>query len=200
MKPPKPSPAIWIIYFSAVILSIFIHETGHCIVAWVNGFGAIPTPAKEYPIDTIPDNIQKYVSLGGIAGTLFAFVIGVALFCRNPNKTNTALLAAGTASPVVYSILFLLKGRGHDATEFQEAQLAIGASYSGHLLDWTFLLVSIAAMGIWIIVKKPTLKSIPKIVIAAIVTFIFIVALQKINNSVFDPLFEPKANQQATQK
>lgn len=193
MKFSKSSAKIWAIYFFAVLMSIFIHEIGHCLVAWIYGFRAIPTPAKEYPIDNIPIELQKYVALGGIAGTLFVFVIGTTLYLRSPNKLNSALFAASISSPAMYNILFLLKGRGHDATEFQDAQLAIGAAYSGHLLDWIFMVLSIVAIAIWIGLKRPSLNAIPKIAVAAIITFIFIAALQKINNSVFDPLFEPKS-------
>ena len=192
MKSPHSLIKIWTIYLAAIVLSVFIHELGHCLVAWLHGLKAIPTFAKEYPIDPIPTALEKYVALGGILGTLSVTILGVALYLCRATTLNSALFAATLSSPAMYSILFALKGRGHDATEFQEAQAAIGASYSGHFLDWLFLLITLAGLTVWVFVNKPSVKALPRLVLGAIVTFIFIVALQKVNNAVFDPLFDEK--------
>ena len=91
----------------------------------------------------------------------------------------------------MYSLLFLLKGRGHDATEFQDAQSAVGVSYSGHFLDWLFVSITLLSLTLWILVSKPSLKTVLRTFVGAIVTFVFIVILQKMNNVIFDPLFAP---------
>lgn len=195
MKNPQSLIKIWAIYLVAVVLSVFIHEIGHCLVAWLNGLQAIPTFAKEYPIDPIPTALERYVALGGILGTLSVTVLGIALYLCRATTLNSALFAASLSSPAMYSILFALKGRGHDATEFQDAQSAIGASYSGHFLDWLFLLITLAGLAIWVTINKPTTKAVFRLVLGAVVTFVFIVALQKVNNAVFDPLFDEKSSE-----
>ena len=53
-------------------------------------------------------------------------------------KYNSAVLADAIAMPGMYTLRFILTDRRHDATEFQEAQSALGLSYSGHSLDWIF--------------------------------------------------------------
>ena len=53
-----------------ILISVFIHEIGHCIPAWINGFQAIPTLAKEYISNAIPMKFKEYVSLGGIMGSI----------------------------------------------------------------------------------------------------------------------------------
>lgn len=38
----------------AIVASVFIHEIGHCCIAWINGCPAVPTPAKEYFLTPLP--------------------------------------------------------------------------------------------------------------------------------------------------
>lgn len=177
------------------MLSVFIHEVGHCLVVWLHGLRAVPTFVKQYPIDPVPEALEKYVALGGIAGTLFGAAAGITLYVCRPTILNSVLLAAGISSPAMYSALFALKGRGHDATEFQDAQSAIGLSYSGHFLDWLFLWITLLSVVLWTVVSKPSIKALPKFLLGAIVTFFFIAALQKVNNLIFDPLFDPEVSE-----
>lgn len=179
----------WVIYFVTIILSVYAHELGHCGYAWLHGYKAIPTPAKSYIIDDIPQNLLQYFSLAGIIGSLF-FVFAVFLFYNIKNHTfNSAILAAAIVAPGMYTIRFILKGRGHDATEFQDAQSALGLNYGGHSLDWFFLLLFLTGVIMWITKSKPTFKILGKLFIGAILTFIFFILLQDVNNIVFDPLF-----------
>jgi hypothetical protein len=99
-------------------------------------------------------------------------------------------LAGAIANPGVYSILFVLKGRGHDGTEFQEAQAAMGFSYSGHSVDYLFLFLFIAGLMILWYKLKLTCKIAGRFLIGVILTFSFLVALQITNNRIFDPVFQ----------
>jgi hypothetical protein len=90
------------------------------------------------------------------------------------------------------NLRFILKGRGHDTTEFQEAQSALGLSYSGHSLDWIFLILFVFGVVVWIIISKPHYKIIGRLSVGIVLTFIFIVGLQVINNAIFDPILQPK--------
>lgn len=183
---------IWIIYFIIILFSTSIHELGHCIPAWINGYRAIPTPAKEYIFTTIPFGLQQYISLGGIIGTSMVAVIILIIYSAKPHNFNSALLAGAIASPGFYTLRFILAGRGHDATEFQEAQSALGLTYSGHSLDWFFLIVFSIGVLVWVIRSKPKYKAIGRIIVGFILTLIFIIGLQSINNAIFDPIFQVK--------
>jgi len=181
---------VWSIYFITIIVAVYTHELGHCIPAWMNGFKAIPTPAKEYIMDDIPENLQQYVSLGGIIGTvLFSLLIMVLYLVRTFSYSST-LLAGSIAVPGIYTMRFFLAGRGHDATEFQEAQTALGLSYNGHSLDWLFLILFVFGIVIWIIKSNPSIKILGRLFLGAVLTFIFLLGLQKINNAIFDPIFQ----------
>jgi hypothetical protein len=174
------------------LISVYIHEIGHCIPAWINGFQAIPTPAKEYISDTIPMEIKEYVSLGGIAGSILVSLVVMILYLSIPFKHNSAILAGAIAIPGMYTLRFILTGRGHDATEFQEAQSALGLSYSGHSLDWIFLSLFLFGIILWIYRSKPHYKIIGRMAIGIVLSFIFVIGLQVVNNAIFDPLFDSR--------
>lgn len=179
----------WAIYFATILISVYIHEVGHCIPAWIHGFRAIPTPAKEYTFVTIPKDLQQYISLGGIIGSVLISLSIITLYILKQGKLNNALLAGAIALPGMYSFLCLIKGRGHDGTEFQEAQAAMGLSYSGHSIDWIFFILFLGGALVWYSYTKPGTRIIKRIVIGLVVTLFFIGTLQSINNQIFDPIF-----------
>lgn len=177
------------LYFLFIFCSAFIHEIGHCIPAWLSGYRAIPTPAMEYISDDIPMDLKQYVSLGGILATIILVLVILFLYTFRNKMVSSSLLAGVLALPGVYTLRFLILGRGHDATEFQEAQAAMGFSYSGHSLDWIFMIIFLTASLIWFLKSKPGYKIIGRLTLGAIITILFIVALQEGNNALFDPLF-----------
>ena len=181
---------VWSVYFITILVSVYIHEIGHCIPAWLSGFTAIPTPAKEYILGDIPDNIQMYVSLGGILGTVIFSVLVVVLYLKKSFKYSSAILAGAIVIPGFYTLRFFIEGRGHDLTEFQEAQAAIGLEYSGHSLDWFFLVLFIFGTVLWIFKSIPGLKIIGRLLIGFLLTLVFVIGLQVINNAIFDPIFQ----------
>lgn len=187
----KKETKTWLIYFGTILFSIYAHEIGHCIPAWINGYQAIPTPAKEYISESVPADLKTYISLGGIIGT-FSVSIAVLAAFTFIDLMNPAILAGAIANPGVYFLRYLLVGRGHDGTEFQEAQNALGLSYTGHSLDIAFLLIFSAGVILWIIKCKPGLKISGRLLLGFFITVFFIVGLQVLNNSIFDPIFSLK--------
>ncbi len=181
---------IWGVYFLTLFLAIYFHELGHCIPAWTEGVRAIPTPAKEYIMEVIPADLQQRVSLGGIIASLLFAVLAVVFYAIKKLKVNSAILAGALAMPGMYTLRFILVGRGHDATEFQEAQAALGAGYSGHFIDWVFLALFLAGVALWVIKAQPRPRIAGRLAIGFILTVIFVVVLQVVNNAVFDPLFQ----------
>lgn len=179
----------WGLYFTAILIYVFIHEIGHCLPAWLNGYRAIPTPSKEYILDAVPAHLIYSVSLGGILATILTSLLIIIIFSIRTFKYGSILLAAVIAMPGMYTFRFFLAGRGHDATEFQEAQTALGLDYSGHSLDWIFLLIFVAGTIAWIVKTRPRFKSPGRIALGVILTFAFVIGLQVINNAIFDPIF-----------
>lgn len=187
----------WLIFVAAIVVSFFVHELGHCGVAWLHGYPAIPTPIKEYVIKPIPETVQCQVALGGILGSVVALLASVFLLQRHPTPTCSALLAGAMTGPGFYTLRFILAGRGHDATEFQEAQAGLGLSYSGHAADWLFVSLFVMATAFWLLRTRvrPTPRLVGRLLVGAIAALVVVVLLQSVNNAVFDPLFQPKAGQ-----
>jgi hypothetical protein len=176
------------------VASIFIHEIGHCAVAWFLGCPAIPTPAKEYILRPLSPASQNQVALGGIIGTVAVLVGALFWMLRQPTPTRSALLAGAMMAPGFYTLRFFLAGRGHDATEFQEAQAAMGWNYSGHALDWMFLGLFVMAAALWFWRTRPclTCRLAGRLFIGAVAALVVLVLLQSVNNAVFDPFFQPR--------
>ena len=189
MKNIKTEFKVWSAYFITLLSANFFHELGHCIPAWTHGYSAIPTLAKMYTSDSIPLHLAKYDSLGGIINSVLFTVLVIIYFAKSFSKYNSAVLAGGIAMPSIYTLRFILNGRGHDQTEFQEAQSALGLNYTGHFIDWLFLFLLMLGVAAWIIKSKPRIKIIGRLLIGAVLSLTFIVLLQKINNSIFDPIF-----------
>jgi hypothetical protein len=190
----RSSPICWFVFAAAIVTAIFIHELGHCTVAWLHGYPAIPTPAKEYILKPLPEVVQNQMALGGIMGSVIALFAASLWLHLRPGALSSSILGGAMTAPGFYTLRFILAGRGHDATEFQEAQAALGLSYAGHGVDWLFvsLFMAAALFWFWRMRARPTPKLLIRLVIGAIAAMVIVVILQSVNNSVFDPLFESK--------
>jgi hypothetical protein len=126
-------------------------------------------------------------------GTVTALVGAWWWMLRDPAPTRSALLAGAMALPGFYALRFFLAGRGHDATEFQEAQAAMGLDYSGHALDWMFLGLFVMAAALWFQRARPALTArfAGRLFIGAVAGLVVLVLLQSVNNAMFDPFFQP---------
>jgi hypothetical protein len=182
----------WAIFFATILLTVFAHEIGHCIPAWINGYGAIPTPAKSYPSSNIPDSFGPYFSAGGPICSVLISLTVLFFYIKSRFKYDSAILAGALASPALYTLKFIISGRGHDSTEFQETQSVLGLNYSGHSLDWIFAGICLVGIIVWLVKSKPGYKIIGRLIIGFVLTVIFLSALQDINNAIFDPIFMSK--------
>jgi hypothetical protein len=189
-----PSKFHWVLFICAIVGSFFLHEIGHCTVAWAHGYAAVPTPAKEYLLSPIPQALENQVALGGILGSVAAVLGTLFWLHRSPGATRSALLAGAMTAPGFYTLRFILFGRGHDADEFQQAQAALGLSYSGHALDWFFAGLMLVAAVFWLLRthQRLTLRFAGRVFAGAVLALTVLVLLQSVNNAVFDPLLEPR--------
>lgn len=192
-----PSPAretqwkLWLVFACSTLGSTYVHEVGHCIPAWANGYPAVPTPAKEYILAAVPDSVQRAIALGGVVGTVLAQCGGVWLYFISRTTRASAILAGTQIGPLFYVVRFLSEGRGHDGTEFQEAQAALGFNPGGHALDWLFLTVCIATAVAWLW-RSGTRLGLPllwRCLQGAVLGLILLVGLQATNNLIFDSFF-----------
>lgn len=190
----KEQSWLWLIFAGSILGSVYLHELGHCIPAWMHGYRAIPTPAKEYILAAVTDPVRRAIALGGILGTVLALVGAVGLYFKSPAAKASAVLSGALVVPGFYTLRFLIAGRGHDGTEFQNAQAALGLSYSGHAVDWFFLIALIAIAPAWLLKSRtrPGSCFLWKCLKGAALGLLLLLGLQMINNMIFDPIFGDK--------
>jgi len=175
---------------ATVIAGVYLHEIGHAVAGWLNGVAIVPTPAQEYILQSTLDwSKEIWIALGGVIGTTAAALAGALYFWGQPGSDREAVLVGAFLPVGVYTLRFSLVGRGHDGTEWQAAQTALGLRPAGHAIDLFFLCALIAGLGVWAIRLHPRLLSVLRLVSMAIIGIILLVVLQAGNNSVFDRVF-----------
>jgi hypothetical protein len=177
-------------FWLAAVAAGYVHEIGHAVSGLLVGVITIPTPAKEYPIQSeLEWSKATWIALGGPIGTLSALFIATAYFWRKPCSDREAALAGASLPVFIYSLRFLLIGRGHDDIEWQGAQTALGLPPASHGIDIFFMCILVAIVVVWFVRRRPSLWSLLKLPALAISGVILLVAVQAGNNVVFDRMF-----------
>jgi hypothetical protein len=186
----KLSIRYMLIFLGALIAGVYLHEIGHAVAGLVNGVAVIPTPAKEYVRQSQLDwSKEIWVALGGVIGTIVAVLAAGVYLWRKPCLDREAILAGALLPPGVYTLRFLLVGRGHDDTEWQAAQTALGLWPAGHAIDVLFVSLLVAGFIVWGIRLRPRLSSLLRLALLGVAGTILLVALQLGNDAVFDRMF-----------
>ncbi|MFZ0819446.1 MAG: hypothetical protein WAM91_05210 [Candidatus Acidiferrales bacterium] len=181
----------YVLFFSvAVIAGVYLHEIGHAVVGWMEGVAVVPTPAKEYVLQSqLGWDNETWIALGGPIGTTVAALAAALYFWRKPRPASEAILFGAFLPLASYSLRFLIVGRGHDDIEWQAAQAALGLRPSGHAIDVFFLCLFITGLAVWFFRLRPLLWSWLRLATMMIVGIVLLIALQVGNNAVFDHHF-----------
>ena len=133
---------------------------------------------------------ETKIALGGVAATTLAALAAILYLWRKQRPAAEAILAGALVPLGFYTLRFLLIGRGHDGWEWQEAQAALGLPPGGHTLDWFFLCFLVLGIIVWAIRLHPRLRQwLVKLPALAIGGILLLIALQVINNLVFNRCF-----------
>jgi hypothetical protein len=123
-------------------------------------------------------------------GTTLAVVGATLYFLRERRPEAEAVLLGALLLPCLYTIRFLLVGRGHDVLEWQGAQTALALAPAGHAIDVFFLCLWLAGIILWgSRLRFPLRYSLLKFAGLAIVGAILLVVLQVGNNRLLDRHF-----------
>jgi hypothetical protein len=135
-------------------------------------------------------NQEIWIALGGIVGTTLAVVGATLYFLQERRPVAEAVLFGALIPPCLYTIRFLLVGRGHDGSEWQAAQTVLGLAPAGHGIDVFFLCLSLAGIIVWgSRLRFPLRYSLLRLAGLAMAGVILLIALQVGNNSLFDRFF-----------
>jgi hypothetical protein len=179
-----------LLFSGALIAGVYLHEIGHTVVGWIEGVAIVPTPAKEYVLQTELDwHKEIWIALGGPIGTTVAALTAALYFWRKPSPESEAILFGAFLPLGFYSLRFLVVGRGHDGLEWQAAQTALGLRPAGHTIDVFFLCLFIAGLSIWVFRLHPTLRTWLRLATMVICGVVLLIVLQVGNNAVFDHRF-----------
>jgi len=181
----------YLLFFSlAVVAACYVHEIGHAVAGLFVGVVTVPTLAKEYALRSQLDWTKEiWIALGGPIGTLAAMLSASLYFWCKPCSGREAVFA-GTSVPLfVYSLRFLLVGRGHDDDEWQGAQTALGLPPASHVIDIFFMCLLVAALVVWFVRRSPSLRSWLRLPAVAVIGLALLVGLQAGNNTLFDRFF-----------
>jgi hypothetical protein len=185
----RDDPRFAMIFSGACIGGVYAHELGHAVAGWVQGIPVLPTPFKEYILqDQVEWAQQIWISLGGVAATVLLVVGTLIWYARERRSVADAVLAGVLLTPCVYTIRFLLVGRGHDGLEWQEAQSALGAAPSGHAVDVLFLCLSLVGSAAWMVRRRSSLRPSSVIEVTGLMLggIALLMTLQVVNNALFD--------------
>lgn len=189
----KPIARYALVFAATAIAAVYLHELGHAAAGWMQGIAVVPSPAKEYILrPQVHWDQETWIALGGVVGTTLAAAGALAYFLRSSSLGAEAVLFGALIAPWVYTVRFLLLGRGHDGTEWQAAQAALGLVPAGHAVDVFFLCLSLAGIVAWAArLRFPLRRKLLRLAGAALGGIILLVALQVANNRLFDRFFPP---------
>ncbi|MCC7263384.1 MAG: hypothetical protein IT369_12775 [Candidatus Latescibacteria bacterium] len=179
-------------FAGACLVGVYIHEIGHAVAGWVQGIPVFPTPAKEYILlDQVEWDQETWISLGGVIGTVLVVLGTLLWYVRSNRFIADAILAGVLLTPCLYTVRFLLVGRGHDALEWQAAQSALGLAPAGHAVDLLFLGLLLAGIAVWIVRRHSSLRlsSVVRVLGLVVGGIALLVILQTTNNALFDQFF-----------
>src|ERR1700739_1066885 len=131
-----------LLFIAAGIAGMYVHEIGHALFGWMQGIAVVPTPAKEYVLRTqVEWHQMALIALGGPLASA-AVISGTLLwYLRHRHATADAILSGILVIPGIYTLRFLIVGRGHDGLEWQEAKKPLGLNPPGHPLDLAFFVL-----------------------------------------------------------
>jgi len=170
---------------------VYLHEIGHAVAGWIQGIAMVPTPAKEYILQSqVSWNQEIWISLGGPVGTTLA-VVGATLYFLRERRPEAEAVLLGALLPLsLYTIRFVLAGRGHDGLEWQAAQTALGLAPAGHAIDVFFLCLWLAGIILWgSRLRLPLRYPLLRLVGLTMGGVILLSVLQVGNNRLFDRHF-----------
>ena len=185
-----------LVFLVACIGSMYLHELGHAVFGWIQGIPVFPSPAKEYVLwPSVTWRQEALIAVGGAGATAVIVLASILWGAMSRGWTSCAVLAGVLVEPAFYTLRAVLTGRGHDGTEWQEAQYAIGLNPTGHAFDLLFAVLFFSGCAALAFRDALSLRwrSLSKACALGFLGLMALIAVQIGNNAIFDRHF-PKAH------
>jgi len=171
----------------ASIISILLHELGHCIFYWLQGIPAAMSLTKEFPLKDITVTQHAIGCAGGPLANIFQIVIAYWLYQRdkvNPRikKFLAALILANAFYFIVISLSVLLKRSGG---ELEDAANLVGLSYL--YVVGLFAILTCTILYLWVTRNgiKTSVKNGACFLVLLIAYFAMLIGLWSIDSELF---------------
>lgn len=173
----------------ASILSVLLHELGHCIFYWIQGIPAAMSLTKEYPlVDIIPVTQYAIGSVGGPLANIVLIIVSY-LMVRKYEKHSrpwnylSAMIIANCSYFIVISLITLLKRS--DGGELEYAANLIGLNF--YYVLGLFILITIVILALW---KnrfniKASVKNCLSFLVLVVTFLVVVVLMQVVDQSLF---------------
>jgi hypothetical protein len=171
----------------ATVVSVLLHETGHCLLYWLQGIPAARSLVKEFPLRDVTVLEYAIGSTGGPLASLALLGTCLWLYRRKANDTRwsmalSAFILANLFYFILRGLISLVKRRGG---ELGDMASLIGLSYGSVVL--VYAVISIVALYAWM--KLAGIRLSPRAAgsfVALLIGYLFfIVGLETIDQRLF---------------
>jgi hypothetical protein len=188
----KQSIRFVLIFLIACVGSLYLHELGHAVFGWIQGIPIFPSPAKEYVlVPSVTWRQEALIAVGGVGTTVAIVLVAIVWTLLSRARTSSAVLAGVLVEPGFYTLRAALAGRGHDGTEWQEAQYALGLNPTGHAID--LLLAVLFFLGCAVLAYRDEIslrwRAMGRTCALALLGLVTLIAIQIGDNAIFDRHF-----------
>jgi len=140
-----------LIFFSAAVISILIHEFGHCLFYWIQGIPASFSLTKEYPLQDITVQNYRIGSLGGPVTNFIQIIIVLILYRRYRRNRKLNMVLVSFLLVNIYYFIFrsLIAILKRDGGELEDAANLFGLNY------WMFIIafLTVTVVVLYILIK-----------------------------------------------
>ena len=176
-----------LIFFLAAVISILIHELGHCLFYWIQGIPAAFSLTKEYPLQDITVQNYRIGSLGGPVTNFIQIIVVLILIRRyRRNRKMNMVLVSFLLVNIYYfifrSLIAILK---RDGGELEDAANLFGLNY------WMFIIafLTVTVVVLYILIKwdsfRINISNILRFIGLFIAFVVIVVMLETVDKKLF---------------
>jgi len=176
-----------LIFFLAAVISILIHELGHCLFYWIQGIPAAFSLTKEYPLQDITVQNYRIGSLGGPVTNFIQIIVVLILIRRYRRNRKINMVLVSFLLVNIYYFIFrsLIAILKRDGGELEDAANLFGLNY------WMFIIafLTVTVVVLYILIKwdsfRINISNILRFIGLFIAFVVIVVMLETVDKKLF---------------